>query len=144
MAHAGLLRGDDAAIGTARLFGEPVENVAAGDSLGGGFRQHLALLDGGNVADVNRAFAHQLSRAMQDRRTFECGGRAPLCKRPVRRRQGVVKVGNGGDWQAGDDLFGRGIDHRDRIAIPGGFPFAGDEQAGFGILKVSHILSPEV
>ena len=79
-------RGNDAAIGAARLLGEPVDHVRAGQHLALGLGQRLALLHGQQRCDGVRTIAQQVGRLAHHLRAIECGNLAPepeaLCQRP--------------------------------------------------------------
>ena len=125
---AGHPRRDQAAIGPAAFLGEPVDDVGGGHGLELGFGQHLALFHGHDGRDLVGTLAHQIGGLAHHLGALIGRDLAPGLETFFSGRQRLVEVGLAGMRDGADHLFGRRIEHGDRLAGSGGTPFSVDQQ----------------
>ncbi len=121
-----LPRRDDAAVGAARLLGEPVDDVGGGERLHLRFGQRLALLHRHDAGDRLGAFANEVAGLAHQLGALEGGAPAPLVEAAFGRGQRVVEIAARGVGDGADLLLRGGVEDRDGAAALGRAPLAVD------------------
>ena len=131
---------EDAAIGTARFLGIPVEHRCACDHFAARLAQWFALFDGQRARDRIGALAQQRRCLAQDAAACFHIGRAPQYESTLGSGERFVEVGGAGVRHQRDRVPGRGIDDRACIAALANAPAAIDEKREVGGI-VGHVMA---
>ena len=103
-------------VGAPALFGEPVDEVGAGEGLHLGFADRLALLHRHQPRDLVGAAAQVLRRLAHQLVALERRDLAPRLKALPGRPRRALEIGGFRVRDVADRFPGRGIEHRDGLA----------------------------
>ena len=141
LAHGRVAGRHDAAVGAARLFGEPVEDVRGRVDFRASLDERLALFAGQDRSRFSRARAQRGCRAAQDVGALQNAGVGPAREGAMRSRCGLFKLLFLGYADLADHGTRGGVEHVDRAAFRAVEPAAVDEELG---IRIGHAGTLEI
>ena len=139
LVNAFAARGNDAAIGTPRFFGEPVDRVGAVEDLGLRFGERLALLHRHQAGDEIEPLAQQRRRLAHSLRALVRGDLLPGLEALVDGLERAIEVGALGIGELADDGAAGRVDDGLGAAGEGGTPLAVDVELDVGVGAGVHV-----